>query len=494
MIVGDPTRIRNLNNCIEEVAINFGAGGPRLDFSIYVRDLPRLKNDLRQAASSLTDIYREAVSEPFLVFLNRLDPNEFAQLFISDYRSLSKSDQVLRDIIQDIAAAIFANCGPRERCASSAFQEVVSDLYEGFMCEEDREGVKPPDKSILPPLVSWGRNPSDGPYTWTIAATSGLGLKAPIVSLPAPHANGGLLGWTTLGHEVGGHDILDADTGLLDELKDRVYSAVFRETQNKYFADYWRNCTGETASDILGILNMGPAAAIGLIGYFRAFNYRFNEENPVYRLRNKGDFDDPHPVDVLRGFIAADIVSQLQFSQAQEWSRIIKGEATRDLQDSITVIYGNSCWRVGNDVAIKTAKIAANTIANARLESLEGHSLREIQNWTDYDERIRADIKTAIWQGKNLPQDYQGRGYYATHVVAATVTGALESDINLQQIQDVFDRMKRYLIDMHDGEYTPQRVAYLNQASGRNNTFLSKLVSWTSGPNGSIFSCWMPRR
>ncbi|MCB1118026.1 MAG: hypothetical protein KDK50_05560 [Chlamydiia bacterium] len=486
MIPVDITRIRNLSNCTAEVTNNLSSPGPIFDFSTYVHDLLGLKNDLRQAANNLRPVYQEAVAWPFLAFLDQFSPNTFYQLFTRNNESLSDDEQFWRKIIPDICAAIFASCPQNNPCPSHAFQEVVSDLYEGFMCEEDRSNVKRPDLSVIPPLVLWG-NPQRGPYTWTIGATLHLGLKAPIVSLPAHHANGGLLGWSTLGHEVGGHDIIAADRGLLDELKGRVQLAVFANTQNEDLATYWENCTSETASDVLGLLNMGPAAGIGLIGYFRG-------RNANRRLRTEGPYDGPHPVAVLRGFIAARVVAQLQFSQAAEWSRLIEREARNDLQGQIRLHLANGeTLGFHNEVAIRTAQIAADTIATARLQRLEGHSLIEIQNWRNRDERICTEIQTAMLLGQNLPQNYQGRGYYATHVVAAAVTGALRSsDPNVEHINTIFNRMKAYLVVMNRGEYTPQRTAYLmgslhalstpqgivylNQGSGVSNNYCCNIM------------------
>ncbi|MBJ8206491.1 hypothetical protein JDS91_35895 [Bacillus cereus] len=47
-------------------------------------------------------------------------------------------------------------------------------------------------------------------------------MEVAVVSLPPVNATQGLLAWSSIGHETGGHDILQADTGLLDELADSV--------------------------------------------------------------------------------------------------------------------------------------------------------------------------------------------------------------------------------------------------------------------------------
>ena len=58
--------------------------------------------------------------------------------------------------------------------------------------------------------------------------------------------------------------ILHADDGLEDELSQKVRSALNAVSIGAGLADYWAERIDETASDLMGILNMGPAAGIGL--------------------------------------------------------------------------------------------------------------------------------------------------------------------------------------------------------------------------------------
>ena len=175
---------------------------------------------------------------------------------------------------------------------------MVSDLYDGFLSAEDRRGVHPPDQGTLAPLVKWG-NPNFGPYTWPVdMAFLGLGLECGIVNLPPSQGRAGLLSWATLGHEVGGHDILHADTGLAEELSTAVYDRLQKQGLSS-LANYWARRIDETASDVLGILNMGPAAGIGVIGYFRGLDAAFGGPG---RLKNVGASSSPHPAKIVRGY------------------------------------------------------------------------------------------------------------------------------------------------------------------------------------------------
>ena len=90
-------------------------------------------------------------------------------------------------------------------------------------------------------------------------------------------------------HETGGHDILHADDGLLRELQDKIAAAVAAAKLANHLAEYWADRIDETASDVLGILNLGPAAAVGVLAYFRGINASLGW-GPV--LSSEGDADD----------------------------------------------------------------------------------------------------------------------------------------------------------------------------------------------------------
>ena len=145
--------------------------------------------------------------------------------------------------------------------------------------------------------MKWG-NPDSGPYTWPADATENFNLETAIVNLPPSHSRAGILGWAALGHETAGHDILHADQGLFEEITTLVQSALEQQGVKQGLPDYWSSRIDETASDCLGILNMGPMAGIGIIGYFRGLNDAFTG---VPKLGNEGSANDVHPADILRG-------------------------------------------------------------------------------------------------------------------------------------------------------------------------------------------------
>jgi len=250
----------------------------------------------------------------------------------------------------------------------------------------------------------------------------------------------GLLAWAALGHETGGHDILHADTGLRGDLAREVADALRKARRlKKFWARYWSSRIDETASDVLGILNMGPAAGIGLIGYFRGIRSALGGES---KLGNIGDASDPHPADILRGYLAASTVRMLSFDNAKAWADILTSEADKDI--SQIEIEGTVVTRWE---AAAAAQIVADRLMHARVQSLEYHSLGEIQDWRNRDEGIVAELSSALVSSEPLPSAYPA-GAYAAHAVSACVVSAVSGKA---VIKTTFDRMLSMLKTMHDG-------------------------------------------
>ncbi|MFD2372046.1 hypothetical protein ACFSO0_19135 [Brevibacillus sp. GCM10020057] len=420
---------RQLQACTEDVTVaaldeNSGPPDPAEFRTLYGR--------LQDAADSLPPLYREQVYYPFMQSMDKLSEAGFNSMLRRDPQKEREAG-----LFCDIAQAILQNSEAYEAEATDAFQEVVSDLYDGFLSEEDRKGIKPPDQSLIAPLVKWGR-PQFGPYTWTAEAAAHFGIKTGIVNLPPANARHGLLAWAALGHETAGHDILHADTGLLAELQQCVHNALADDLQDRALADYWSLRIDETASDVLGILNTGPAAGIGLIGYFRGLNKAYTGKA---KLRNAGPANDPHPADILRGYLAAETVRLLHFDNAILWADALLEETDKDLE-KITI---------GRDVldaekAKKSAAIVAHTIAQTRLSSLESHSLAQIQNWHNHDEKVVQEIRSHLSSSAPVSECIVS-GMYAAHVVAAAVTSSIAGEV---AVSTAFSGMTTLLKSMHD--------------------------------------------
>jgi len=436
-----PVDIANLQACVEDArqaGLDQDAGpADPLQFDV-------LRGRLQAARSKMPPLYLDTVFTPYVQTLDQLGENKFNQILLQDPQHEGTAGLML-----DIAQAILQRGEGFEPKAGPAFQEVVSDLYDGFLSAEDRGGILPPDHETIAPLVKFG-NPDSGPYTWPVDATESFGLKVGIFNLPPSNARHGLLAWAALGHETSGHDILHADNGLLEEVSSAVRIGLLADNATKQLADYWASRIDETASDVLGILNMGPAPAIGLIGYFRGLNAAFTGEA---KLRNTGPSNDPHPADIVRGFLAAATVRQLEFSDASAWGDAIEAETRKDV--TTIRLEGKT---VSTDVAKKSADIVSKAIVSSPMSSLENHAFGQIQTWRDHDEGLVEQLRTVLTTANPLPAELTA-GIYAAHLVASATTTALQQDANIQLL---FQRMVELLKAMNDKNpsFGPLRVRH----------------------------------
>lgn len=395
--------LSNLEACVQDVARAFADPdpGPR-DLTAFAP----LRAALVRAKPNLPHAYQEAVATPLLTTLDRLGPKGLKRLLGADPDRVG-SGALLLDAAQAVLQA-----GADD--ATDAFQEVVSDLYDGFLSAEDRRGVKLPERSVLAPLVKYGC-PADGPYTWPPEATAALGATAGLVSLPPGNARRGLCVWAALGHETAGHDILGADRGLKSELADAVRRSL-REAGLTSLAGYWADRIDETASDVLGILNMGPAAGFGLLATLRGFRLATGSGS---RLQSEGAADDEHPADVVRGFLAAATIRTLPFGGSTAWAAAVEREAQLDAQ-----VIRLSRREVSLAEARGSAATAARAVASTPMRTLEGHALGEIQTWRDRDDAVVGRLG-AVLRGSGTVSKALQQGDYAAHAVAAAVTLAV---------------------------------------------------------------------
>jgi hypothetical protein len=241
-----------------------------------------------------------------------------------------------------------------------------------------------------------------------------------------------------LGHETAGHDILHADNGLLAEVSEAVRAGLVHEKSTANLATYWADRIDETASDVFGILNMGPAAGIGLIGFFRGLNAAFGFGA---KLRNVGPGSDEHPADIVRGFLAAATVRMLEFSDAAAWANLIEQQTEKDL--ATIRLAGKT---VDVKTARKSAEIVARVIVTHPMKNLESHALGDIQTWRDSDEEIVQQLISSLETANAIPSTLPGK-IYAAHMVAAATTAALRQDANIPAL---FQRMLDLLKAKHD--------------------------------------------
>lgn len=436
--------ISNLNNCINEIRQANMTPPVVPTFDLYKSNYRRLIADLEAATPTMPYVYQEAAAKPLIQYLRSLGEAQFLRIFSGLLQdNLSQS---LQQIIPDACLAVlFHNTSFVQ--SVNAFQEIASDLYDSFISEEARVGketgrpINAPTYGVIPPLVKFG-NADAGPYTWPCDATTQLlGVRCALVSMPPAQIKGGLLAWSSLGHETSGHDILHADAGLLDELAQKVYATVLSTFQSQGLATYWANCIDESASDVCGYLNMGPSAGIGLIGYFRSLGNG--------KLRNVGFLQGPHPIDLLRGYLAAAVAKRLHFKSGNTWSKTLFNETKKDndtlfLLDQRTGQY--SVFPVPLEVAIASTEVVAEVIMRTKLDALQGYSLQDIQDWTDNDQKIMKDLIAALDATGQIPATLRGPGFYAAHVIGASTLAALRQNAS---VTGIFGKMLAFLQTMH---------------------------------------------
>lgn len=421
--------ISNLANCVEDARL---AGLDQDPGPPDPTDFHALRGRLQTVRARFSPLYQQVAFDPFVSKLDDLGESGFNQILIQDPERVRTAGLML-----DIAQALLQRGEKFEAKALGGFEEVVSDLYDGFLSAEDRRGVNPPDKETDPPLVKFG-NPASGPYTWPADATQVFGLRVAVVNLPPANDRRGLLAWPALAHETAGHDILHADNGLLAEVSSAVRAGLTQGKSTADLAGYWADRIDETASDVFGILNMGPAAGIGLIGFFRGLNAAFGLPG---KLRTIGPGSDEHPADILRGFLAAATVRLLEFDGAAAWATVIETETERDL--ATIRLAGQT---IDPKVAKKSAEIVAQVIVTHPMTSLESHALGEIQTWRGADEEIAQQLVASLTTANPVPPNLLGK-IYAAHMVAAATIAALTQGAS---IPPLFRRMLDLLKAKHD--------------------------------------------
>jgi hypothetical protein len=291
-----------------------------------------------------------------------------------------------------------------------------------------------------------------------------------VVNLPAAHAHQGLAYWAMLGHETCGHDILHADIGLLGELREHVRTAILASSpgpadDGPWWAEYWSRRIEETASDVLGILHLGPAAVVGFIAGFRGL--RAWRGCPP-QLGTSDEARSIYPCDVLRGYIGTETVRVLGFSERDAWAGALALLVDKDGGPALAL----DGRLIPRDLARGMARTVARTLAQTRLRALEDHALIDIQDWRDLDQEIVGKVM-AIFDDPSLLQGMEPTqrtrllgGTYAAHVVAAAVTAAAAGLGAIHRIQAL---MLELLGEMHRNNpaWCPLQVAYPGDMSMR---------------------------
>lgn len=402
--------VKHFNACVEDAQKAFAR-------DLFPPAIPSGLDNVTSAARRLPKVYRSAFGRPVCALL----------------RKASQPDEYLTAAVN----AIVQRTHHAFRRETMAFEEVVADVYHGFLSNVRRIGAWKPDHTIHAPLVAWGPGGPDydGPYTYP--AYPDEGIRAGIVVLPWSHARHSLVGWAMLAHEAAGHDIVGARENLMAEIARNLRNrgALEKDGLGRYFARYLE----EIVSDIMGVLNMGPAAAVAMLAYFRGWNAASGYGRHLSRTQD----DDHHPIEAVRPLVLAQAIPLLGFRGADDWHRIVLSMARHEYGKWLRI--GRA--RISVDRATEAARTVAQTIATRPLNEMGRLTLAGIQNWQDYDEDIATRLRREIRGDIAIPKRY-GREFYASHAVSA---GVIESLRGRRSVEVVFQRTIEVLQRMRKG-------------------------------------------
>jgi hypothetical protein len=318
-----------------------------------------------------------------------------------------------QSIVDTLVGAVRDWNEPRYRASLRRFEAVISNLYRSFLSATQRTSVPLPLIETVPPLTTFAPKPDQGPFTLPADAVKDLiGVPIGVVSLPGSYRDHPLL-WPSLAHECGGHDVLHADPGLLKEL---AAGAAQLPSLPRGIGRLWAGWMDEAASDVYGILNIGPAFAVSLAAFFSALRAsqarRRTNLGPISNvlpLLGNAPFD-VHPVDLLRVHLAIGVTAQLTSLSATSktaWLTELGDLATEAGGGATTInvvdVETNSVvQRLPLEPMAEAAQAVGGYIATARLAALDGHSIQDIETWDDLDERAAQTIRKAAAAGKSL--------------------------------------------------------------------------------------------
>jgi hypothetical protein len=166
----------------------------------------------------------------------------------------------------------------------------------------------------------------------------------------------------------------------------------------------------ETASDVYGILNIGPAFAASLAAFFAALEGARNAPGSaeVGSIRamipvSNGQLLDPHPVDLLRIYVAMGVVGALDGlsgASRKEWLDVLgaiantAGAGVTSI-DVVDVDRREVIQKLPLSAMAGTARDVGRYIATAKLDALGGGRIQDIETWNDTDELAARHIAAA---------------------------------------------------------------------------------------------------
>jgi len=370
--------------------------------------LQAVRDAISGGGNLLPRVYRVAYADP----LEQNLPAVFAQLAREEDTT----------ILEAVAGAVYQHQDHPGRSALDRFLAVVSNLYRSFLDQQKRLHADFPLREALPPLTMFQYHADAGPFTLPVDDIARLfGGTVGVVSLPAAYSKDPLL-WAALAHETTGHDVLHADESLPPELR-RGVRALFAASGEPLLGLLWDYWMDEAASDVYGVVNIGPAFAHNLVILFSLIGAQSSDPRGIVpSLRTQsGPVDrslalDPHPTDLLRLSLIEGVVSELQgLSQARRQAYIADLRAMTDLcaPDASTIELdgwlrfesGERRFVQGSFPLINMQDAARRVgafIATTQLPALGAHVIQDLETWDDADEETARRIAELLGEGKSV--------------------------------------------------------------------------------------------
>jgi hypothetical protein len=482
------TVARNLSH----VAL-FGSGPPKPPYGKPVT-VPKVIKAVDSGESALPLVFRTHYAEPLKAALpaamNNPDPN----------------GQVAGDTLETFTGAVYQHAASSPVSAElGRFLAVISNLYRSFLDKEQRAQLHFPIRETLPPLAVFQSNGQNGPFTIPVDATENtFGIDVGVVSLPSAMRGHPIL-WASLAHETGGHDVIHADTGLLDELGAGLgnlfgggpIDPAGTMTQAQLLSLIWPWWVDEAASDVYGLLNIGPSFAFNLGFFFASFRAPKGglgpKDPPLLSTSSGFDPNDPqqlldvHPTDILRLSLAIGVINSLPnlagatrdayVSDLRQLISLSAGGATEIQLAGRVSPDGRTLVPVQVNVPIgpmqDAAEQAGQFIATAQLQALTGHSIQEIETWDDNDETVSQHVAQLLGGAQSVV----AQGDDAQLLAGATLA--------LLAAPDTYTALSGLLNDGLDDSFARDPIWHPLQP----DPFAIRAVAWTSrnpAPPGTI--------
>lgn|GEM_PF-6866736 len=279
------------------------------------------------------------------------------------------------------------------------------------------------DTSLTPPLLKIGR----GLVDLTVED------RTVIMHFPTSSIQGRIFAWITLVSKMSGYHVF-VIPNLIDEIRANVLKHFQVSKVSNYLVNYWidpvvdihgrkvRTQIDEIVSDIFGVLDLGPAGAIGLIGHLKE----------VFLDQWVSRQEDHASPPMLRELVVSRASIDLDFENKGAWSYTITNIVKKDCPNSGTIFLGGLPFRVEDLVQSITHLVFS--VLNDPLRSLGNKSLKQFRVWNREDQKIADDI--GVWlsnQATPIPYyflDQEIKREHIKHLFAAAAIESLKSGAN----------------------------------------------------------------